>query len=789
MSETILYNKTILVLSNFGVLVFLLMLMLDHYRGGYNMQSWSTLFHFFCVMWLVFRGLFWLCTMVSDAEWSAMQFHSLYWLPNAFEFAAFSLLPMFFAQLIYANEWKKYWKVIKPIYIVFICTIFALQILWAIMAGLNTKCLQGGMSGMHPVATNHNLYRAESLSDGVQIVDSAYHPTSKHVNIRGAQGSASLHLQRLYEQESSGMFRALWKDAATKLSAEEAAAAEEEEEESQRSSTYNSNKYRKHSRKGEIGENNHDADDHGDDEKNEHHHHHRQDSRRPDAADVYYEDCYGTDFSSAASRLLASILFMALAVTQATYGYKILNLPLQQYSQHFTAPLILMNTVNAVLTICFTTRGLYLFGSLLGLDMLPAIPLQYDQDIALSVLFCFELWDYIPILLLLLSVTSRPIGSGSLTLHGYSSIEDTDSYHYYSRSSGKDGSFDSVSGHGGTSGGGAAVGGSGGGQKDGWRSFFTFTNRGDSNNRSRSDDDDHGGNSGRTSRSGSMTVGGRVSRSGTFDRPRGMGGAARALDQLEIELQSDMHSHSMTPGGNLAPAPMGSLERFAAPSSLEPPKSWLTADRMAFEMTAQHMQQPGGVSPAGTGSSYQNPGGMDPNLYSHLGTSPTGPGSSRLSSSASKRMAQGPPTGLPGAFDLSSHTGTSILEGDTGSDSASSATGSFTPSSSLVRSELLNRGGAPVTTADALEIAQTDRVNILHDRQNRRKRGGSDLGVPAGLSGPDVPVAGGAAAVQAPSVTIDGVSIPPRSSRPKWDGRDRDAEKEEEKHKEKKEAL
>ena len=48
MSETILYNKTILVLSNFGVLVFLLMLMLDHYRGGYNMQSWSTLFHFFC---------------------------------------------------------------------------------------------------------------------------------------------------------------------------------------------------------------------------------------------------------------------------------------------------------------------------------------------------------------------------------------------------------------------------------------------------------------------------------------------------------------------------------------------------------------------------------------------------------------------------------------------------------------------------------------------------------------------------------------------------------------------
>ena len=105
-------------------LVFLLMLMLDHYSANYNMQSWSTLFHCFCVVWLIFRGLFWLCTIVSDEAWSAMQFHTLYWLPNAFEFAAFSLLPMFFAQLLYTQIWKKYSKVINPIYIFFICTIF-----------------------------------------------------------------------------------------------------------------------------------------------------------------------------------------------------------------------------------------------------------------------------------------------------------------------------------------------------------------------------------------------------------------------------------------------------------------------------------------------------------------------------------------------------------------------------------------------------------------------------------------------------------------------------------------
>lgn len=760
MITAILYNKTFLVLSNFGVLVFLLMLMLDHYRGGYNMQSWSTLFHFFCVMWLIFRGLFWLCTMVSDTEWSAMQFHSLYWLPNAFEFAAFSLLPMFFAQLVYANEWKKYWKIIKPIYIVFMCSIFALQILWAIMAGLNTRCLQGGVSGMHPVATNHNIYQAESSVSSTgyttRIVSSAYHSTSEYVNLRGTRKSMSFSPKSFLE--SNGMFSNLIRDEVADTST---GVAEER---------YNGDDKYSNSDNSEGSRTEHDDDGH--DRQGGRHRNRRQgSSRRPDAADVYYEDCYGTDFSSAASRLLASILFIALAVTQATYGYKILNLPIQQYSQHFTAPLILMNTVNAVLTVCFTTRGLYLFGTLLGLDMLPAIPLQYDQDVALSVLFCFELWDYIPILLLLLSVTSRPLGSGPLSLRGYRSIEDTESLHHHSRSGGKDGSFDSVSGHGGGSRGGAS---GGAAPKDGWRTFFSFANRADSN-RSRSDGDDDGGPSGRTSRSGSMNVTGRVSRSGTFDRPRGMGGAARALDQLEIEIQSDMHSHSMAPG-SLVPAPIGSLERFAAPSSLEPPKSWLTADRMAFELTAQQLQQPGGVtSPmGGSVNSYQNPSGVD--LYTHLGTSPTGPGSSRLLGSGNKRVVQQGLPGGPSAGTFDSNTLTSsmgIIEGDTGSDTASTTTGSFTPSSSLVRSELLSRGGAPVTSADALEIAQTDRVNILHDRQMRRKRGGSDLGVPSGQPGSDS-LSGAWGAGQAPSVTIDGVSIPPRSSRSK---RDRDKDK------------
>ena len=95
MTEILLHKLTI-VATNLSILSFLIVLMVDHYRANYNMQSWSTLFHVLCVVWLSIRGLFWLCALVSDMQWTTWAFHTLYWMPDAFEFGAFSLLPMFF---------------------------------------------------------------------------------------------------------------------------------------------------------------------------------------------------------------------------------------------------------------------------------------------------------------------------------------------------------------------------------------------------------------------------------------------------------------------------------------------------------------------------------------------------------------------------------------------------------------------------------------------------------------------------------------------------------------------
>ena len=96
------------------------------------------------------------------------------------------------------------------------------------------------------------------------------------------------------------------------------------------------------------------------------------------------------------------------------------------------------------------------------------------------------------------------------------------------------------------------------------------------------------------SRNGSRVGGSRNNKWNQYDRPaRGMGGSsiAPALDQLEIEIESDMHTQlvqTIVPWGDgerdrrdRQPS-LGSLERFAAPSSLEPQKSWLSPDRMAM---------------------------------------------------------------------------------------------------------------------------------------------------------------------------------------------------------------
>jgi hypothetical protein len=133
--------KLALVITNYAMLSFLIVLIVDHYNSNNNFMSWSSLFHLICMLWLFIRGAFWLCTITSTSSWGVFSFYSLYWLPNPLQFGSFMLLPLFFAQILYPDEWKRHWIFVRPLYYLFLIFLVLFQIIWALLAATNSVSL------------------------------------------------------------------------------------------------------------------------------------------------------------------------------------------------------------------------------------------------------------------------------------------------------------------------------------------------------------------------------------------------------------------------------------------------------------------------------------------------------------------------------------------------------------------------------------------------------------------------------------------------------------------------
>lgn len=128
------FAKLTLLLLNFGILGFLLILIADHCSARYNVYSWSFFFQVISAVWLILRGMFWLLTVVSITTWDSITFFMLYWLPNPLQFGAFFLLPLFFGQILYPNNWKENWSFWRIIYVGVILSLTVFQIMWSIMS-------------------------------------------------------------------------------------------------------------------------------------------------------------------------------------------------------------------------------------------------------------------------------------------------------------------------------------------------------------------------------------------------------------------------------------------------------------------------------------------------------------------------------------------------------------------------------------------------------------------------------------------------------------------------------
>ena len=96
--------KTLITVSDFGLLSYLLSLMIKQFQNNNSLKSWSTIFHVQCVIWLTLRGCFWFGTIMTSNVSSELYLKILYWLPCPFEYGAFLTIPMFFAQVIYPSE-------------------------------------------------------------------------------------------------------------------------------------------------------------------------------------------------------------------------------------------------------------------------------------------------------------------------------------------------------------------------------------------------------------------------------------------------------------------------------------------------------------------------------------------------------------------------------------------------------------------------------------------------------------------------------------------------------------
>lgn len=134
----ILWYKLGLVITNFAVLSYLLFLMIHHYTAAYDTQSWAFIFHILSFSWLLIRGSFWASTLTTVLRWNALNFYLLYWMPTPLEFASFMVLPLYFTQILYTEEWKKYWKFVRPIYFSIIIAIIVFQMLWSWLAAAPT---------------------------------------------------------------------------------------------------------------------------------------------------------------------------------------------------------------------------------------------------------------------------------------------------------------------------------------------------------------------------------------------------------------------------------------------------------------------------------------------------------------------------------------------------------------------------------------------------------------------------------------------------------------------------
>lgn len=114
-----------------ALLLFILTRLLASARNKNKLLSWSTCFHVLCLLWTVVRSAYWILLQTRE-KISYLELYLLYWFPTPIQFANFSLLVLFYIQVITGKRWQTKWRnICLPLYFFMTMSMATFTAVWA----------------------------------------------------------------------------------------------------------------------------------------------------------------------------------------------------------------------------------------------------------------------------------------------------------------------------------------------------------------------------------------------------------------------------------------------------------------------------------------------------------------------------------------------------------------------------------------------------------------------------------------------------------------------------------
>ncbi|TMW63083.1 hypothetical protein Poli38472_005701 [Pythium oligandrum] len=115
-----------------ALLVFTLLQLLRAVQNKNKLLAWSTCFYVLCLLWTVVRSTYWIMIQTRETM-TYLELYLLYWFPTPIQFANFSLLILFYIQVITGKQWRTRWRnICLPLYFLLTLSMATFTAIWAL---------------------------------------------------------------------------------------------------------------------------------------------------------------------------------------------------------------------------------------------------------------------------------------------------------------------------------------------------------------------------------------------------------------------------------------------------------------------------------------------------------------------------------------------------------------------------------------------------------------------------------------------------------------------------------